>query len=454
MGVAAKALTLQTLTVAEALAMLGLLLTGIALLMSPRLYQRDWFHPLVFPFAYVSLALLLPPLGDTEALRQVGTSVALATLSVFGLTVLGLAAGAQIGIMSSKPSRRLDRDLDYGRLRNLGRLAVVLAIGCRIYLASRLTGPYGAGSVSQQLSYGLTAAVDNLGDALLFTGVVLSSIANVRLRRRAWSTTDLLFLAVFAIVALGSGHRAVLIAPGIFLLWAQHTLVKPIRFGALLLLALVTLFVFQGVQGARRADNTPFFANTQDATDRTLNDLDSVFFITSEVVAKVPGAFPYANGSTYLAALKRQLPGPIATSLFGPPTDTATYQFRRLIGLTNPNYGVGFALPAEGYLNFGYVGAVAAGLFGGLLLGWSYRKGRVPPTRVLHLLYPICIAFIPYAIRTDALAQLKQVLYPCLLAWLAFSVSDRRRRRKGSNTALDSVPVRHAPIESGATGTK
>ena len=57
-----------------------------------------------------------------------------------------------------------------------------------------------------------------------------------------------------------------------------------------------------------------------------------------------------------MAAFERQLPSPIAIPLFGPPDDTAARRFRALVGFNNPNQGIGYSIPAEGYLNFGRFG--------------------------------------------------------------------------------------------------
>jgi len=149
------------------------------------------------------------------------------------------------------------------------------------------------------------------------------------------------------------------------------------------------------------------------------------------LVERVPFETSFLQGSTYVASIERQLPGAIAVAVFGPPTNTASFEFRRLIGFSNPDAGFGFSLPSEGYLNFGLGGVLAAALMLGGLLGYAARRTAIRPTHARHLLYAILLATLPLSFRSDALQQIKTVLYPMLLSMLvlrlASSLSSRHR---------------------------
>jgi hypothetical protein len=138
----------------------------------------------------------------------------------------------------------------------------------------------------------------------------------------------------------------------------------------------------------------------------------------------VPDSEPLRLGSTYVAALQRQLPGPIALEILGPPTDTASFELRQMLGFYDPDAGFGFSLPAEGFLNFGLVGVVGACVVTGLLLGGSYaRRPAGLPDRALHVLYPLIVASLPLSLRADAVQQIKTVLYPMVFAAVVFALA-------------------------------
>jgi hypothetical protein len=178
------------------------------------------------------------------------------------------------------------------------------------------------------------------------------------------------------------------------------------------------------------------------AVERTLGAVGTPVFITNRLVQSVPSAWPFALGSTYVAAVERQLPGPLATKIFGPPTGTGTFVFRRILHYTNPNNGFAFALPSEGYLNFGLEGALLAGGALGLFLAWAYRQQSADTvTQARHLLYPLAVATIPESLRSDAVASVKLILYPMLLLALAFWLARRHGVPATAATARPGAPV-------------
>jgi hypothetical protein len=421
---------------------------GVTLLLSrSHLSRRDWFFPLALPLTYVSLALILPVLFVVLTGRplegiQVGV-VSMTVLAVFGLTLLGWAIGSAIGITISRPSPPMAvRVIDHEQVGRLGTLALAAGLTVRSYTATTRFGlPYGADSVG----FSVQNALDNAASFLAFLAVILITTANAPFRRSLATRIDFWLFGAYALLTLSVGTRAPLLAPLLFALWARHTYIRRISFFRGLTVALALAFVLQGVSGVRAGDR--FYAGSGPSLERAVNSLGTPLVVTHLVAERVPKVEPFENGSTYVAAVKRQLPGPLAVALLGEPQDTAAFVFRDIIGFTSPDAGLGFALPAEGYLNFGFRGAFGAALLAGLLLGYAYRKQVMPPSRALHVLYPILVATLPLNLRSDALTQIKTVLYPMICLLIVYRVCGL-----GAPSAADHVPnayqVRSSPASA------
>ena len=101
------------------------------------------------------------------------------------------------------------------------------------------------------------------------------------------------------------------------------------------------------------------------------------------------------------------------------------------------------SLPSEAYLNFGLAGCVGAGLFLGALMGWAWRKHQATAVRARDLLYSVLPAGLIGGFRSDALGQIKEVLYPMLIVWVLMglyrlrSPTTRRLPTEKNQTSLD-----------------
>jgi oligosaccharide repeat unit polymerase len=398
---------------------------------------RDWFHPLAFPFLYVALSMVGPliylvvlrePLNSTQP-----SDISITVVAVVAGTIVGFGAGilAGLGLVSRRPTYRTDstdhtygRTPDFGRLRLIGRAAFCLSLPMfLVVIVPRLGQPYGTGYVA----FGLANALGNAANFLVFAGTICIVIANVNLRGRVTSRIDLYLFGAFAVIVLMSGGRGKLIAPFLFAFIIHHSCVRKVRFGRAFIAVAIVLIIFQGITGSRTGK--PFFSGLNPSVQRILGSIDEGVALTAQLVKIVPSPFHYTHGTTYRAAVIRQLPGPIAVALLGPPTDTAAFVYRRLISFNNPNSGFGFSLPSEGYLNFGVAGAVGAAVLSGLIFGAAYRRRFTSVSdRPSSFLYPILVATLSYSFRSDALTEIKDVLYPMLFLWLAYLLSERRPR--------------------------
>ena len=152
-------------------------------------------------------------------------------------------------------------------------------------------------------------------------------------------------------------------------------------------------------------------------------------------MSSIPSEFPFEWGSTFVGSLFYLLPGQIASRLFGPPGEVlAAGKFREIVGLSNPNHGVGYSLPAEGYLNFGIVGLVGVCIAYGLLLAVAYRKSDLVSGRVVGIAYLLLLAGLPMDLRAHSLGLMKGVAYSAIL--FAIGVFFARRLGYGDTRAV------------------
>jgi hypothetical protein len=274
---------------------------------------------------------------------------------------------------------------------------------------------YGA----DQVQYGLVPLLGSAAGAALLAGLVLVAVVTARtvapgrlrdlLRGPEWAA-----LAVYVLAVGVTGNRAGMIAPVVFLAWAYSAQVRTIPLRRVAAGAVAVLAV-AGVIGAWRTGSA--LPDSPAAVIRSAaGDVSSPAWITAQTAARVPSQVPYSRGSTYAAAVVAQVPGPVARRL-GATSRTASARFRDLIGFSDPDQGFAESYPSEAYLNFGLPGCMGAGLFLGAVMGWAWRRCRVKAGRPRDLLYPVLLAGLAYGLRSDALTQVKDALYPLLAVW-------------------------------------
>jgi hypothetical protein len=272
---------------------------------------------------------------------------------------------------------------------------------------------YGANS----LSYGLTSLLSATATTFAVAGLAIVNADAGRanrlrdlLRGREWAALGL-FMGAVAV----SGQRAGLITMGVYLAWAYTTRVRAIPWRAAVAVLLVVLWGGAAIAHNRAGDGLSPGTPSAVASN-AVGDVSSPAWLTQQTVMHVPASSPYLHGSTYLAAAEAQMPGPVSRHL-GITSRTASAVFRGIIGFYDPNQGFAESYPSEAYLNFGLPGGLGAGLFLGAVMGWAWRKRRDQAARPRELLYPVLLAGLVYGFRSDALTQIKDVLYPMLIVW-------------------------------------
>jgi len=413
---------------------LAILATLAWLINSLRVGKRDWLAPAGFPFLYMAFVYLVPaaysivttrPLGLLQTSEVNGTTVTILTLSLAG-TAVGMWLGS-LGRVGGKQIHA--QQTDWHRVGLVCRILLLIPLGFEVYWAVTIS-TYG----TNQLSFDLSTTARVSVFTLQLTSTTGICLANLRLGRRFPERLDSVLLGLTAAATLLSGTRFIVLSMVLVLLWASSRGGGGLKLSRLAGISIGIGGIFLSVLVMRSSTASPGLPG-QSRTDLLLTDISSPLLIVSRVAAVVPNQNSFEMGSTYLAGLKRQLPSPIADSLFGPPTDTGSYVYRKLTGYYADNNGFGFALPAEGYLNFGYVGALTSGILVGWLLSWSYRRSGLGRS---GLAYPLLLATWPFLIRADFLTQTKGVLYPLITLALVISAS-RTSERSASQSRLTHV---------------
>jgi oligosaccharide repeat unit polymerase len=410
------------ISIVVALGAACLLASALPLLARGMAGRENWFHPLYMPTAYVAFALLVPLAYVTATQRSVGGTpphaVSLTLVGALALTVAGFVGGVVMSLLWVEQAAGTDAPRQWHRVLRVGRGLLLIAIVLRGYSTIRSWGtPYGNGAVD----FGAEGTVQTVTDFLSVTAPALIVLAQARLHGRIAGALDLVLFGTFCVITLVAGSRGELLVPVIFALWLYHRELGPISLRVVAGGCVIVVLLFQAVQGVRAGESP--LASPRAAIERTLTSVGVPLQVTSLTTASVPSRADYRLGATYIESLKRQLPGLVAVKLWGEPDETGTFVLRRIIGFNSPDAGLGFALPAESYLNFGVAGSLIIALLVGLLFGYAYQKQRaVRLSRASHLLYGFLIATLPLSLRADAVLQVKAVLYPAIAVAIVLEV--------------------------------
>lgn len=381
----------------------------------------DLFHPLLFPSLYAGITFLLPawvlfvkhePVGfllGTPISHRAGWLMAAAAVSF-------TAACASTGFLAVRDLPARYHPVPR-RLRIVGWVLLTVPLGAALRdVSANVVLTRGIG----QTDYGL----DDSLNALAFIAAPAAALILMAAQRLGGKQTllplaDLAALGVL-VGALGvNGRRGAALAVLLVLVygWAVRR-----RRGVSIVAGAVAVAVFAYAVVAYRAAATGEQARGVFFT--LVRDINPALFTTGTTAAVIPENEPYLGGSTYLAGLLRQVPGPLASAVLGPPDDTGTAQLRRVLGYYNPNQGLAFSVPAEGYMNFGILGLVAACAVLGAVLAWAYRR-QGDWSRPIHLLYPLMLGTLPFGLRSDFLGLTKGILYPLIMVAAAYWLARR-----------------------------
>jgi hypothetical protein len=400
--------------------------------------HAGWFHPLSLPFAALAImslgaplwvyfthepvGLLYDPGYQPPAASTLAVAVSVTCCEALALVVVGYMSGAATAVALTRQaeSAAVDERTPVFRRREMRRAGLALMVAgaaSQAAVAALARGTaYGAG----QTRYGWASILGSGAATALLAGLILVTViashtTTPRRLRDLLRGPEWAALGLYALALALTGERAGLIAPIVYLAWAYSTQVRVIPLKWVVAGVLLAIITGSAI-GNYRQDNGLSPGSANRVVPNAVADVSSPAWLTQETIINVPSAAPYTRGSTYLAAVESQLPGPVAR-LVGAPARTASAIFRDIIGFSDPNQGFAESYPSEAYLNFGLVGCLGAGIFLGALMGWAWRKRPVTAARPRDLIYPLLLAGLIYGFRSDALTQIKDMLYPMLLVW-------------------------------------
>jgi hypothetical protein len=433
--------------------------------------HTGWFHPLSLPlatltimslgaplwvyFTHQSVGLLYDPGYQNGIVSTLAVAVSVTACEALALVVVGymIGVGAAFALTSQAEPTAVDQRYPMFRsqdMRNAGLTLMAVAAVSQLAVAALARGTaYGA----NQLAYGLPSILSAGAAPALLAGLILVTVTAPQAKpRRVWNLLrgwEWAALSFYILAVVLAGERAGLIAPIVYFSWVYSTQVRviPLKW----IVAGVVLAMIGGtlISNYRQGDGlSPGSPNV--IAHNAIGDVSSPAWLTQQTIIHVPSEAGYLHGSTYLAAVESQLPGPVARAV-GAPTRTASAVFRNITGFFDPNQGFAESYPSEAYLNFGLGGCLGAGLFLGALMGWAWRKRRETATRSRDLLYPVLLAGLIYGFRSDALTQIKDVLYPMLAVSVLMGWHRMRSRAIGgdpatvrTHQALETIPASQA----------
>jgi hypothetical protein len=296
--------------------------------------------------------------------------------------------------------------------------------------------------------YEATAGLGILAGGLMLVqiGLVVLYLALAGPGRRASILPWILF-AVLALLMLRIGRRRVVLEIGLALVVAHHFYVRRIRFRTLAVGAVAALLVFAAVGLARTylAEGLGGILTRlveefgPSEVLRLMAEPVTVLLALTETIYQVPGQEPFWMGRSFIDAFEILIPLPLHPNRpLGPS--------QWFVNLIDPRIaaaggGYSYALLAEGYLNFGILGAAAVGFLEGTIVrGIVVYRRLCPSSKSRILVYAIAASLTISMIRGDFASLLKAgivgLTIPGVLiaAWLG-------RRRTLPTSALEQPIV-------------
>jgi hypothetical protein len=409
-------------------------------------YHAGWFHPLSLPLALIAVMSLAAPCWVYFTHESVGLIYATGYAPVDGsdldvalsvsaclalaLVVCGYMIGAAtVLIVATAPAQRTKFErhtgltdvasLRYRSARRAGMVLMWLAGMAQVFAAALERGtPYGV----NQFQYGVPAILAPAAASALLGGLIVTQVASCRLsmprsfREILGGVGPWFALGTYLVAVALTGGRGGLIPPLVYLGWAYSLKVHRISLMRMAIVLGVGIVIASVVvsyrDGTGLAPGSPV-AIAQD----TVDSVSSSAWLTEQTVLRVPEEVGYMHGSTYLAAVEAQLPGPLSRAT-GAPNRTASAVFRDIIDYNNPDQGFAESLPSEAYLNFGLIGCAGAGLVLGLIMGLAWVASEENKWSSREVWYGVLLAGLMTGFRADAVAQIKDILYPMLVVWV------------------------------------
>ena len=190
----------------------------------------------------------------------------------------------------------------------------------------------------------------------------------------------------FAAILIMEGERGWTFKLGIPILLVRHYFVKRIRIRYLAVFFVATLILFAGIAAVRTIVFQPAKMLQEYKYQKSVGVIDwrspflemgGSFNVTTRTCHDIPLVEPYWKGKSYLSAALHTIPflegffyrrGWMVPDEYQPSV-WVTYKYHGVEGS-----GLGFTVPTEGYLNFGFPGAFFELMAFGVFVRWITKK--------------------------------------------------------------------------------
>lgn len=356
------------------------------------------------------------------------------TMLVITLGLIGFIIGYELAAGDRVKHRRRDVVETPTQLWiGVGLAVMTLALGIHLYYILRVgltTFVFGGYMVAAGMSryvsevrfWALVPHTFCLGFA-----IYLVSVARIHGRLFSGKLGIGLFI-LYVSLAFFEGDRGPVVQTGIVLLLVRHYLVKPIRPKGLLLLFAGAMFLFSAVAVVRNvtAFNPSEMVQEYEYARQSglvrwysaFAEMGSSVRTVNHTVSLVPGSSPYWHGKSYLLSLARVVP--LLQGKIWPYIGVTSPSLWLTFIILGPgtNTGVGFSLPAEGYLNFGLAGA----FFQMAVIGFGLRRLYLAVVRsrspVVTTTFFASIPFILVAVRGETNLFIAPIIHAAVAAWI------------------------------------
>lgn len=232
----------------------------------------------------------------------------------------------------------------------------------------------------------------------------------------------LVFEACFWLFTGGRSNGVIIVS---ILLMYFHICIKPIKLKQAIIVAIVGFFFISllGVIAETRVDSN---ANVSEAISKSFSNNNAFYSAISEMggsmypmitsMELVPNQYDFRGGSSYLYAISSVIPNLGFWELH--PAMKYGNMNDWLQGAMNLNYGPGFSIVAEAYVNFGNWGFLMMLLLGycfGLIFNINIKDKRNPLLLVLAFVF--CFLIIK-TVRNSFLATIRSIFYYILPIYL------------------------------------
>lgn len=417
--------------------LLAFLATAVVPAVLVRLARGDSTDPrFVFPLLYAGLTAgpaIWVALGG-EFYAGVEVDELSHVFLVCSGAVVAFVVGASVtmrGVPAARPVL-VTPDLVSARWIAIGGMALLLlAYG---YASVQLKGSSPDALKAQVLLRGspeVVRAYYLFSAACFVAGTLVVVLDSAVTRGRMTIELALLFLVYAAIQTWNDEREIALVVVGWLLMNARSR-------GRRVVLAVVvgTAFFVSAVAYLRAGTNIDDRlsmarqSSTDDLVETLLTKSSSNLFVMTKISRWVPEREPLRLGSTYVESLRSFLPGAPSKGL------SDWFKERYAPGAAS---GYGFAMDAEAYLNFGWLGPSVVFFAWGAGLGALYRRTRRrQATWFAHYLWILMLTYSAFAIRADSRALLKIFIYG-LVAGAAIAIAAVVMGRRGG------AAIKHGP---------